>query len=51
MKSSAVDTRRVRVTRNRSDSLTSPKEDRYLGATDGDVLLLDEDSDGNAPAA
>lgn len=33
------------------DSLTSPKEDRYLRAADGDVFLLDEDSDGDAPAA
>lgn len=34
----------------RCDSLTSPKEDRYLRAADGDVLLLDEDPDGDAPA-
>lgn len=50
-KSSAVDTRRLHITPNRSDSLTSPKENRYLGATDGDVFLLDEHSDGDAPAA
>lgn len=35
----------------RCDSLTSPKEDRYLRAADGDVFLLREDSDGDAPAA
>lgn len=33
------------------DSLTSPEEHRYLRAADGDVFLLDEHSDGDAPAA
>lgn len=51
MKSLWVDIRRYCITHNRSDSLTGPKEDRYLGSTEGDILLLDEDPDGNAPAA
>lgn len=32
-------------------ALTSPEEDGYLRAAHADVLLLDEDSDGDAPAA